>query len=131
MPPHLDGKTDRDASKDTIGGMRAGKCRTKPQPSRKIARPAYQSGVSTRSDRDSHSVLRTKAIRKAVQTGWIRKIEPLDKSIDEPDGIVSPDIIVNRFRQKQKLRTFEPRGFCEVRGPIDRLGEERTSLKPD
>ena len=36
-----------------------------------------------------------------------REIEPVDKGVDEPNGIVGDDIIVDRLWQQQKLRTFE------------------------
>ena len=36
-----------------------------------------------------------------------REIEPIDEGVDEAHRIVGADIIVDRLRQKQQLRTFE------------------------
>jgi hypothetical protein len=49
---------------------------------------------------------RTKARALALDPGR-REIEPADEGVDEPNGIVGDDIIVDRFWQQQKLRTFE------------------------
>ena len=37
------------------------------------------------------------------------EIEPIDEGVEEADGIVRANVIVNRFRQKQKLVAFEAR----------------------
>jgi len=36
-----------------------------------------------------------------------REIEPIDEGVDEPNGIVRADLIVDRLRQRQKLVAFE------------------------
>jgi hypothetical protein len=36
-----------------------------------------------------------------------RKIQPINKGVDEPNRIVALDVIVNRLRQQQKLVPFE------------------------
>jgi hypothetical protein len=44
-------------------------------------------------------------------------IDPVDDctfwyTVDEPNGIVGDDIIIDRLWQQQKLRTFESRNVC-------------------
>jgi hypothetical protein len=41
-----------------------------------------------------------------IKTGG-GEIESIDELVNKAHGIVDADIIVHRFRQKQKLRTFE------------------------
>src|SRR5205807_8776343 len=42
-----------------------------------------------------------------LETGGFQ-IKPIDEGIDEADGVVDADVIVNRLGQKQELRTIEP-----------------------
>src|ERR1700731_1743574 len=42
-----------------------------------------------------------------LETGGLQ-IKPIDEGIDEADGVVDADVIVNRLGQKQELRTIEP-----------------------
>ena len=42
-----------------------------------------------------------------LETGGLQ-IKPSDEGIDEADGVVDADVIVNRLGQKQELRTIEP-----------------------
>jgi hypothetical protein len=44
-----------------------------------------------------------------------REIEPVDEGVDEPNRIVGDDIIVDRLRQQQKLRTFKSLNVSHVR----------------
>jgi len=44
-----------------------------------------------------------------------REIEPVNEGIDEPNGIVGDDIIVDRLWQQQTLRTFESGNMSHVR----------------
>ena len=34
------------------------------------------------------------------------EIETIEEGVDEPDGVVRADVVVDRFRQKQKLIAF-------------------------
>ena len=52
--------------------------------------------------------------RDAFEPGR-REIEPVDEGVDEPNGIVGDDIIVDRLWQQQKLRTFESGNVSHVR----------------
>jgi hypothetical protein len=53
-------------------------------------------------------------IEGAIEPGR-REIEPISERVDEPNGIVGDDIIVDRLWQQQKLRTFEPGKVSHVR----------------
>ena len=44
-----------------------------------------------------------------------RQIKPIDKGVNEADGVVGGDIIINRLGQQQKLRTFESRNVSHGR----------------
>jgi hypothetical protein len=52
--------------------------------------------------------------RDALEPGR-REIAPVDEGVDEPNGIVGDDIIVDRLWQQQKLRTCESRNVSHIR----------------
>ena len=52
--------------------------------------------------------------RDAFEPGR-REIELVDEGVDEPNGIVGDDIIVDRLWQQQTLRTFESGNMSHVR----------------
>ena len=54
-------------------------------------------------------------LRRDAREPGRREIEPVNEGVDEPNGIVGADIIVDRLRQQQKLRTFESGNVSHVR----------------
>ena len=54
-------------------------------------------------------------LRRNADESRRRKIQLINKGVDEPHWIVGADIIVHSLRQQQKLRTFESKNVSHVR----------------
>src|SRR5580658_10052831 len=50
------------------------------------------------------------------------EIDPIDEGVDEPDGIIGADIVVDRFGQKKELRAFESGNVRHARFYRDACG---------
>ena len=51
------------------------------------------------------------------------QVEPVDKGVDEADGIVGTDVIVDHLRQKRKLAAVESQNMRHARLYRDTLHE--------
>ena len=86
---------------------------TAPRPAHKTDRASFLAILDLVPGRRECSILLRRPARHCEPAR--REIEPLDEGVDEPNGIVGDDIIVDRLWQQQKLRTFEPGNVSHVR----------------
>src|SRR3954463_2300026 len=54
----------------------------------------------------------TRRLRHRADKPKRREVQPVDKCLDEPHRIVSSDVIVNRLRQQEQLRTVVTGNVC-------------------
>src|SRR3954447_20099724 len=56
----------------------------------------------------------TRRLRNRADKPKRREVQPVDKGFDEPHRVVSSDIIVNRLRQQEQLRTIVTGKVCHA-----------------
>src|SRR3954463_16771573 len=56
----------------------------------------------------------TRRLRHRADKPKRREVQPVDKCLDEPHRIVSSDVIVNRLRQEEQLRTVGTGKVCHA-----------------
>src|SRR3954462_9526134 len=56
----------------------------------------------------------TRRLRHRADKPKRREVQPVDKCLDEPHRIVSSDVIVNRLRQEEQLRTIVTGKVCHA-----------------
>src|SRR3954462_9362882 len=56
----------------------------------------------------------TRRLRHRADKPKRREVQPVDKCLDEPHRIVSSDVIVNRLRQEEQLRTVVTGKVCHA-----------------
>src|SRR3954454_14370483 len=56
----------------------------------------------------------TRRLRHRADKPKRREVQPADKCLDEPHRIVSSDVIVNRLRQEEQLRTVVTGKVCHA-----------------
>src|SRR3954466_8165320 len=82
---------------------------------------AVQIAVDVELQQISRRVARTtRRLRNRADKPKRRKVQPVDKCLDEPHRVVSSDVIVNRLRKKEHLRT-------DVTGNVSHAGFYRTA----
>src|SRR3954447_5490627 len=56
----------------------------------------------------------TRRLRNRADKPKRREVQPVDKCLDEPHRIVSSNVIVNRLREKEQLRTIVTGNVCHA-----------------
>src|SRR4051794_35583781 len=56
----------------------------------------------------------TRRLRNRADIPKRREVQPVNKGFDEPHRVVSSDVIVNRLREKEQLRTVVTGNVCHA-----------------